>query len=110
MPEGYPAIWVVGQYIYTAEKISFSLICEDIGQIYGLDIGQSHRNPESRVRIGDVHKYRWTDKYQDKWAYEPTDPIPSCEDPVGVWKAFCAQICLGHRGVLKPPTPESPIL
>jgi len=37
-----------------------------------LDVGKRHHNPECD-NVGSVHKHKWTDRFRDKWAYEPSD-------------------------------------
>lgn len=55
-------------------RFSFTVSYNKINRIRGLDIGKEHINPPpKRERIGKKHKHRWTDKHQDRWAYEPDD-------------------------------------
>ncbi|MGQ9626584.1 MAG: DUF6978 family protein [Anaerolineae bacterium] len=37
-----------------------------------LDVGKRHHNPECDD-VGAPHKHKWTDRFKDKWAYEPEE-------------------------------------
>jgi hypothetical protein len=37
-----------------------------------LDVGKSHHNPDC-ANVGTVHKHKWADRFQDKWAYGPSE-------------------------------------
>lgn len=37
-----------------------------------LDAGKRHHNPECD-NVGTIHKHKWTDRFRDKWAYEPSE-------------------------------------
>lgn len=110
----YPLI-VKGWYNYAANKLSYSIIyCDNEGiRIYGLDLGEDHKNPDG-VKIGRKHKHRWLNEYyEDKWnrkifigdkkAYVPDDITASVTDPVGVWNQFCREAQITHNGIMHQP-------
>jgi len=98
---GYP-LFVVGRVNPYADTLSFTLIHQTSGRVYGLDLGADHHNPTCQ-RVGEKHKHRWTEQYRDKEAYNPVDITEPLVNPVQVWKQFCAEAAINHRGVLHPP-------
>ena len=70
--------------------------------MYGLDLGADHHNPTCQ-RVGEKHKHRWTDTYADKHAYAPDEITAGVDDPIGVWRQFCAEAKIIHEGNLHPP-------
>ena len=53
--------------------------------------------------VGEVHKHRWTDLVGDKEAYVPADITAPVTEPVEVWRQFCAEAKIEHRGRLARP-------
>lgn len=98
---GWP-IFVVGRFNPYAGTLSYVLIHRGAGRIYGLDLGADHHNPTCQ-RVGEKHKHRWTEAFRDKEAYVPTDIIAPWDDPVQVWREFCAEARITHAGVLPRP-------
>ena len=92
----------VGRFNPSTRKLSYSLIHGQAGRIYGLDLGAAHRNPDGALLCG-THKHRWTAERTDKMAYRPPDITAEWDDPVSVWKQFCAEAKICHTGVLDPP-------
>lgn len=69
----YPGKFVlIGTYNYSLNRFTFTILYNNEFRIKALDIGKGHKNPDKK-RIGKKHKHKWTDKYKDKWAYEPND-------------------------------------
>lgn len=62
-------------YNEKAQTFSFILRYGKTENIRRLDFNKSHMNPGANRRktIGKLHKHKWTDAYQDRWAYEPKD-------------------------------------
>ena len=85
-----------------AGKLGYTLLFQGEGRIYALDLGAPHRNPGGE-RVGDVHKHRWTDEFRDKWAYAPEDITATWDQPVEVWRQFCAEANIRHAGTLRVP-------
>ena len=48
-----------------------------------VDVGKRHHNPECD-NMGTPHKHRWSDRFRDKWAYEP----PEMEDADSIGDTF----------------------
>ena len=97
----YP-IFVKGWYNPNSGKLSYSVIYRGVGRIYGLDLGAQHRNP-NRELIGEKHKHYWKTDSRDKHAYIPNDISATWDQPEKVWKQFCAEMHLGHSGVMQNP-------
>lgn len=83
-------------------KLSYTLVHRPTGRIVGLDLGRGHRNPD-RTEVPAVHKHRWSEQFKTKQAYAPLDITASWDQPVEVWRQFCAEIRIEHTGVLHPP-------
>ena len=83
-------------------KLSFALIVQGVGRVYGLDLGAQHRNPDGE-RVGETHKNRWKDGMRDKYAYSPPDITAEWLDPVEVWQQFCREARLRHNGTMSLP-------
>ena len=99
--EGYP-VFLQGRYNPYSGKLSYTFIYRGVGRIYGLDLGAEHINPDGSA-VGETHKNYWKPGSRDKWAYEPKDITHPWSCPVDVWKQFCAEANLEHRGVMYPP-------
>ncbi len=93
---------VIGRFNPGTRKLSFALIHGRAGRIYGLDLGATHRNPDKTILRG-THKHRWQENSGDRIAYRPNDITAEWDDPVSVWKQFCAEANLRHSGVLEHP-------
>ena len=87
-------------------KLSYGLLHPDAdARIIGLDLGYpQHRNP-TREFIYGTHKHRWTDAYGGDWAYAPTDITVERDQPIEVWRQFCAEAGIVHRGEWHEPMP-----
>ncbi|MGH7271284.1 MAG: DUF6978 family protein [Polyangiaceae bacterium] len=85
---GYP-LFVRGSFNKLAKALSFTLIHRAVGRIYALDLGKDHHNPTCQ-NVGEKHKHSYTEQYRDKHAYVPQDITKPADDPVAVWKQFCA--------------------
>lgn len=102
---GWP-LFVRGSLNPLIPALSYALILQTSGRIYGLDLGKDHHNPQCN-QVGERHKHRWTDQYRDKEAYEPEDITASADDPVTVWTQFCEEAKIAHQGQMRPPPPRS---
>lgn len=92
-----------GYYNPKLQKLSYVLVLDGIGRIYGLDIGQGHKNPDG-ILIGAKHKHRWSAVYRNaKDAYVPADITASPSDPIAVWKQFCEEARIIHSGIMFTP-------
>ena len=98
---GYP-LEVFGRWSPSSGKLSYLLLYGGIGRIYGLDMGDRHRNPSGEVLEG-THKHRWTAEFGDGQAYVPSDITAPWDDPVEVWEQFCAETGIIHLGRLDHP-------
>ena len=99
--EGFP-LFLQGWYNPFSGKLSYTIIFRGVGRIYGLDLGAEHINPDGSA-VGETHKNHWTPGHRDKWAYAPKDITYPWSRPLEVWKQFCAEMNLAHRGVMYPP-------
>lgn len=97
----YP-VFVRGSYNALVDKLTFVLIHRGAGRIYGLDMGSDHKNPDGSF-VGELHKHRWCEQFRDREAYVPEDISAPASDPVAVWKQFCEEARIDHRGVLSMP-------
>ncbi|MFP5273148.1 DUF6978 family protein [Coleofasciculus sp.] len=100
---GYP-ISIKGSYNAFAQKLSYVIIHRAAGRIYGLDLGQDHKNPNGE-QVGDKHKHRWDEHYRDKQAYVPPDITALITEPVTVWQQFCLESKITHNGIMQEPPP-----
>ena len=65
-------------------------------------MGKEHPNPD-RTRVSRIHKHRWTEEYEDKWAYRPPDITAQVTNPIEVWGQFCKEASIRHNGVMQNP-------
>ena len=98
---GWP-LFVEAWWNPRSEKLSYTLIHRGYGRILGLDLGSEHRNPSGDLLHG-VHKHQWTSRFKDRDAYAPPDITAPWHRPVEVWRQFCAEATITHRGVMHPP-------
>ena len=99
---GWP-IFVVARFNPWAGTLTYALIHRGAGRIYGLDLGADHHNTTCQ-RVGEKHKHCWTEGFRDKEAYVPADISEPWNEPVRVWRQFCAEAKIAHAGVLFTPT------
>ena len=78
--EGDYPLTLKGWFNQATGKLSFALIVQGVGRIYGLDLGAQHRNPDGEF-VGETHKNRWKDGMRDKYAYSPSDITAGWSDP-----------------------------
>jgi hypothetical protein len=100
---GWP-LFVKGTYNPLIPALSFSLILKSEGRIYALDLGKDHHNPQCH-QVGDCHKHRWSMEFRDKEAYKPEDITAPPDNPVEVWRQFCAEAAITHNGRMLAPAP-----
>ena len=60
-----------GRFNPRTANYTFILFCGRLN-LRRLDVGKRHHNPECDD-VGSPHKHRWTDRFRDKWAYEPPE-------------------------------------
>lgn len=102
--EGYP-LFIKGSYNQLISALTYTLIHQSFGRIYGLDLGKEHRNPDGKL-VGEKHKHRWDEVFRDKQAYVPDDITESSDNPVGVWQQFCKEANIVHTGKMNKPPPS----
>ena len=90
---------VKGSFNTLAGKLSYVLIHQGTGRIYALDLGADHHNPDCN-NVGELHKHRWSEDSRDKYAYVPSDITAPANEPHRVWKQFCAEANIVHKGTL----------
>ena len=98
---GWP-LFVRGSYNPLIPALTYALILKTAGRIYALDLGKDHHNPQCQ-QVGETHKHRWSERFRDKEAYAPHEITASASDPVAVWRQFCSEAKLIHRGTLASP-------
>ena len=111
---GYP-LFLVGRYNDAMGKLTYAIIHRSEGRIYALDLGANHLNPSppeggARELLTGAHKHYWTERHRDKLAYRPRDITETWEQPLAVWRQFCAEARIDHRGNLSPPTAQGDFL
>ena len=96
------SLQINGRYNAYSGKLSFTLLRQGTGRIYGLDLGVSHgrQNPTGMYA---KHKHRWSEARKDKDVYEPPDITAPVDRPVEVWHQFCAEARIDHQGTLRDP-------
>ncbi len=100
---GWP-LFVRGSCNQLAGTLSYTLVLKTAGRIYALDLGKEHHNPTCD-QVGEKHKHCWKEQFKDKEAYVPADITAPVNDPVAVWRQFCQESHITHRGKLAaPPT------
>jgi len=100
-------IFINASYNPEARTLSYALIHRGFGaRIYGLCMGKAHRNPDTGQNMGELHKHQWRDPYRDQYAYIPADITASIEDPFAVWREFCSEALIEHRGQLLSGPPK----
>jgi hypothetical protein len=105
---GYP-LFLKGRFNPLSEKLSYHIIHTGVGRIYGLDLGQDHRNPDGNA-VGEKHKHRWRELVRDKEAYVPSDITSPATSPELVWEQFCEEAKIIHEGKMLPPPPLQYVL
>ena len=104
----YP-LFVKGWFNSFSEKLSYAIIYQGVGRIYGLDLGAEHINPDGSP-VGDKHKNSWREGSRDKWAYVPVDITETWNHPVEVWRQFCVEARLTHSGIMTQPARQGGLL
>ena len=97
-----PPLLMEGFFNPMSGKLSFSMILQGQGRIYGLDLGREHRNVGDE-KVGETHKVRWTVSDRDRLAFVPKDISAHWSDPVAVWQQFCLEANLRHTGRMIAP-------
>ena len=90
-----------GWYNHFAGKLTFTLIRQGTGRIYGLDIGVTHGR--ERTGLSAMHKHRWSESRRDKNIYYPSDITAPVNRPVEAWEQFCAEARIDHQGAMHAP-------
>lgn len=85
------------------QGLTYALIYDRSRRIYGLDLGNEHRDPSGKI-VGETHKHLWSEhRGDDKETYVPQDITAPASDPVAVWQQFCNEARIDHIGVMNPP-------
>lgn len=72
-------------------------------RIYALDVnGTPHKDPVNNIRLGGNHKHKWHSLYGASHAYFPEDIDFASGDPILIWKQFCREANINHRGYMNP--------
>lgn len=100
----FAPLFVAGWYNPVDEKLSYAIVYRNLLRIYGLDLGVPHRIPGGAMLLGP-HKHYWTEQHQDKMAYAPPDISAPFSRPLEVWRQFCVEARIEHRGRMHPPQP-----
>lgn len=105
--QGSSRLYVAANHNQRTPTLSYALILEGEGRIYGLDISsRGHRNSKSKGdRAGPKHKHRWDGHKQDVFAYETEDITAPASDPEAAWKQLCREARITHNGRMHPPPP-----
>ena len=98
----FAPLFVAGWYNPGEGKLSYTIVYRNLLRIYGLDLGAVHQIPTGEIMRGP-HKHYWTERHQDKMAYAPPDISAPFSRPLEVWRQFCAEARIEHRGVMHPP-------
>ena len=99
---GYP-LFIDGWYRPRTASLTYTLVQGGARRIYAINFGHPHTNPESGERVGTKHKHYWTDAWRDRMAYNPQDITEPWHRPVAVWRQFCAEAGIEHRGAMHAP-------
>lgn len=99
---GYP-LFVAGWYRPQRFALAYTLVHRPAGRIYAINFGHPHTNPTTGERVGVKHKHYWTAENADRMAYNPADITEPWHRPVAVWRQFCAEARIEHRGVMHLP-------
>jgi len=97
----YP-LFVRGSYNPEARALTFALIHRAVGRIYALDLGKEHHNPSCEY-VGETHKHAWDETARDKHAYVPPDITETLPNVIAIWRQFCNEAKIAHRGRMHPP-------
>ncbi len=97
----YPIV-IDGRYNRLKKTLTYSIIHQQIPKrIFGLDMGQNHRNPDGQL-VGINHIHYWTNNYEDRCAYSAEDYIhSSVNNPGDVWDEFCDMANINFEGVMR---------
>lgn len=98
---GYP-LFVKGYLNRNSGKLTYVLLHRAEGCIYRLDLGAEHTNLDG-TRVGEKHKHGWTEGMGVKDAYVPDDITATPNEPVEVWRQFCAEARMHHEGEMDVP-------
>lgn len=109
---GHRLFEIRGTYNPLKLEISYTVLHPRLSgcrRIYALDHGgHRHKNPDQRF-VGSLHKHRWSERYLDQDAYEPTDISKPPTDIEGVWREFCDEALIRHDGVFFPLPPRQEV-
>jgi len=90
-----------GRFNPRTGNYTFILFCGRLN-LRRLDVGKRHHNPECD-NVGTPHKHIWTDRFRDKWAYEPSE-LNDTESIGDVFLKFLAECNIILEGrFVEPP-------
>ena len=103
-------ITVIGWWHPRSGKLSYGLLHSQVrGRVVGLDLGYPpHRNPNGGILEG-THKHLWTIAFKGDQAYAPSDITAKSDQPLEVWRQFCAETAIVHEGVMHQPAWRGPV-
>ena len=99
---GYP-LFIAGWHRPQTASLTYALVYGGARRIYAINFGHLHTNPSSGERVGTKHKHYWTEDFQDRMAYNPHDVTEPWHRPIAVWRQFCAEAGIDHRGPMYSP-------
>ena len=102
---GQPLI-VHGWWRPLSRKLSYTLMHGTAGRISGLDLGRVSHGISRRVRLRGTHKHRWRASGKAPFAYAPDDITADWDEPLEVWRQFCAETNLSHLGTMEQPAAD----
>lgn len=98
-------ITIAGTYNAKIRGITLKLMYDGSQRIKCLCVGRTHKDPETRQRVGRTHmqhKHTWTDRYSDQWVYEPDDITPGASLDT-VFLEFLSECNIEFEGAFETP-------
>lgn len=96
---GYP-LTIRGSYNRVVKKISYTLIGPNGFRIFAVDYDRKHGD------AGKFHVHSWDGT--KCVATKATAPMKVAHDPATLWKWFCEQAGIEHKGTFGTPPPLPP--
>ena len=99
---GWP-LRISGWYRPDEHRLSFTLLCDD-QRIAGLDFGRnlSHTNADGD-RLRGSHLHFWSEEESTPPAFSIARITAPADQPLLVWRQFCALLRIMHQGQMMPP-------
>ncbi len=96
---GHP-LFVAGWYRPQSSSLTYTVVHREVGRIYAINFGHPHTNPLTNESMGMKHKHYWTEAHGDAASYIPDDITEPWYSPVAVWRQFCLEFRIEHRGIM----------